>query len=40
MMVFHTFEFLADAVLGEWEELQWLIASLIFDSLVRSFRNT
>jgi|HubBroStandDraft_6_1064221.scaffolds.fasta_scaffold05078_3 hypothetical protein len=40
MMAFHIFELLIDALLGEWEEVQWAIASSICDSLVRVFRNT
>ena len=39
MMALHIFELLTDAVFGEWEGVQWAIASSICDSLVRAFRD-
>jgi len=40
MMAFCIFELLLDALFGEWENLQWAIASSIGDSLLRAFRNS
>lgn len=39
MMAFHIFELLTDALLGGWEDVQWVIVSSICDSLLRVLRD-
>jgi hypothetical protein len=39
MMVLHILELLTDALFGEWEGMQWAVASSICDSILRAFRD-
>ena len=39
MMLVHIFELLTGALLGDWEHVEWAIASHICDSLIRVIRN-
>jgi hypothetical protein len=39
MMLVHIFALLTDVLFGGWEQMEWLIASHICDSLLGVIRN-
>lgn len=39
MMLVHIFQLLTVALFGDWEKVEWVIASHICDSLLRVIRN-